>query len=140
MKRGAGVLAAFLLTPCAAAHTAVTSTVPASQATITAPRNVEIAFNEAVDLHFATFKVYPLKAQGDKLALNRAAATLAKSALKARNDQAQRADQFTPQYGTTAKVSVPLKSGLAKGPYVFMWRVLSGDGHIVTGQSVFTIR
>lgn len=36
--------------------------------------------------------------------------------------------------------SVPLKSGLAKGAYVFMWRVLSGDGHIVTGQSVFHIR
>lgn len=36
--------------------------------------------------------------------------------------------------------SVPLKSSLAKGAYVFMWRVLSGDGHIVTGQSVFHIR
>lgn len=134
------LLAVLLLSGQALAHTAVTGIVPAAHASVTAPTNVEIKLNEAIDLHFATFKVYPLNVQGDKLALNRAAATLAKTALKARNDAAQRVDQFKSGGGTTDHVVIPLKSKLAPGPYVFMWRVLSADGHIVTGQSVFQVK
>ena len=140
MKRVFLVASLLLLSGLARAHTAVTGVVPAAHASVTAPKNVEIKFNEPVDLHFATFKVYALHVQADKLALNRAAATLAKKVLKAKDDARQRADLFVPSSETSNHVVVPLKTNLPNGSYVLMWRVLSADGHIVTGQSVFLIR
>lgn len=122
------------------AHTAVTSVTPGAFAIVTAPAAVQIKLNEPVDLHFATFKVYPLKVSGDKLALNRAAATLAKTALKARADEDLRADTWKKQTGTTSNVSIPLKQNLLSGAYVIMWRLLSGDGHVISGQSVFSVK
>ena len=140
MKRPFLVTALLMASGLALAHTAVTGVVPAAHASVTSPKSVEIRLNEPIDLHFATFKVYALKAQGEKLALNRAAATLAKTALKARDDASQRADLFTPTTGAASHVVIQLKTKLPAGPYVFMWRVLSADGHIVTGHSVFLIR
>lgn len=134
------LLAALMLSGSSLAHTAVKAVSPAAHATVTAPKNVQITFNEAIDLHFSTFKVYPLTVQGDRLTLNRAAATLAKQALKTRNDLEMRADQGRPLQGVSAQVVIPLKGNLPIGNYVLMWRVLSGDGHVITGQSVFSVR
>lgn len=122
------------------AHTAVEAITPGAYASVSAPQTVVVTLSEAVDLHFATFKVYPLKASGDRLALNRAAARLAATALKTRDDQALRADSFNLKQGEAAKVTIPLKPNLARGPYVVMWQILSDDGHVMTGQSIFTVK
>lgn len=130
----------LLLAGFAQAHTAVTGITPAAFAVVSAPGSVSLTLNEAVDLHFATVKVYPLPGMGDKLSLNRAAAALAKSALNAKNDAAQRADAGGMLHGTADKITLPLKPNLKAGNYALMWRILSDDGHVVTGQSVFVVK
>ena len=133
------VLAAFLTT-AASAHTAVTSISPAAFASVSAPKAVELSFSEPVDLHFCTFKVYPLKSVGNQAALNRAAADLSKSALSAKNDEAERADLAPKLSGMAAKLTLPLKPKLPHGAYAVFWRLLSEDGHVVSGQSVFNVK
>lgn len=144
MKRGARALAfALLLGGPAAAHTAVTGVQPGAHAVISRPEAVVLTFSEPVALRFATFAVYPLPA-GDRASLNRAAARL----LKAPPESATRADTWASGSGATGtrptgsarRVAVPLKPALAPGAYAVVWRVLSGDGHVVSGQSVFTVR
>lgn len=134
------ILPLLLLSGFASAHTEVTGLSPAPNAVVQAPKTVSLTLSEPVDLHFCTFKVYPLKATGDKLALNRAAADLAKTALNAKGDDAARADTAPKLSGMAAKVSIPLKTNLKAGNYAVMWRILSDDGHVVTGQSVFTVQ
>lgn len=134
------LLAALLLSATASAHTAVTAVTPAAFATVSAPRAVQLSFSEPIDLHFATVKVYPLKVTGDHPALNRAAETLLKTALGAKDDAAQRADTAPKLSGMGAKLSLPLKPGLKPGNYAVLWRILSDDGHVVTGQSVFSVK
>ena len=51
-----------------------------------------------------------------------------------------RRDRYRPRSGYSQGVTVPLKGGLKPGRYAVMWRLMSADGHPVTGQSVFTVR
>ncbi len=134
------LLAALLLSATASAHTAVTAVTPAAFATVNAPRAVQLSFSEPVDLHFASVKVYALGATGDHAALNRAAETLLKTALGARDDAAQRADTAPRLTGLAARLSLPLRPDLKPGNYAVLWRILSDDGHVVTGQSVFSVK
>lgn len=130
----------LLLSGTALAHTEVVGMTPAAHATVTAPQSVTLTLSEPIDLHFATFKVYPLNAKGDPSVLNRAATTLAQSVLNVKGDEAKRSDRAKSLTGLAAKVSLPLKPNLGAGNYVVMWRILSDDGHVVTGQSVFAIK
>lgn len=133
-------LTLLTLVSSAAAHTAILGLNPAPHSRVTAPKMVTIKLNEAVPLQFATFKVYPLSASGNKLSVNRAAAALAKTALNAKNDASQRADLYAPAGGTANIINVPLKAGLKAGAYALLWRFLSEDGHVVSGQSVFYVQ
>ena len=127
------------LSSSALAHTAVTSIQPGAHQTVSAPKAVSMSFNEAIPLKFATFRVYPLPA-GDKPSLDRAAAALTKTALLNKADLGGRVDTWAGGSGQAAAVKVPLKPGLKAGAYALVWRFLSDDGHVVTGQSVFHVR
>ncbi len=130
------------LSTSAYAHTEVLTILPAQNAVIHTLKAVNLTFSEPIDLHFSTFKVYPLAAKGNKTALNFAAETLSKTALNAKNDTLKRIDIIkTPENMLmAAKVSISLKPNLKVGNYVVMWRILSDDGHVITGQSVFSIK
>ena len=39
-----------------------------------------------------------------------------------------------------AQLRIPLRPGLKDGTYVVAWKLLSEDGHPVTGHSVFTVK
>lgn len=138
MKRLLCVLLLALGTS-ALAHTAVTGIRPAAHATVSQPKAVQLEFSEAIPLRFATFKVYPLPA-GDKLSLNRAAKALLNTALNAKNDASARADAWAGGKGTALSLSLPLKPNLKAGAYAVLWRFVSEDGHVVTGQSVFHVK
>ncbi|GAA5500762.1 copper resistance protein C [Deinococcus xinjiangensis] len=133
------LMLALLLGGFASAHTQITSLSPAAGATVTAPKTVTLTLSEAVDQKFVTIKVYPIKAAGDLLTLNRAAAALAKTALGSKNDASARVDMAQPKSGMAQTLSVPLKP-LKAGTYAIMWRLLSDDGHVVSGQSVFKVK
>lgn len=132
----------FTLSATSSAHTAITQLSPAHNAVVSAPKSVTLVFSESVDLHFCTFKVYPLAVTGNKLVLNRAAVSLRQTVLNDKNDTFKRADILIPVSRTakTSEVNIPLKARLSPGNYVVMWRILSEDGHILTGQSVFRIQ
>ncbi|ACO48072.1 copper resistance protein CopC [Deinococcus deserti] len=132
------LLALLLAMPGASAHTAVTSVTPAANTTVAAPGAVRISFSEPVNLRFSTFKVYPLKATGTTL--TQAAKRLAPVALAARDDASVRADTAPILTGRAARVTLPLKPNLPAGPYLIVWRVLSEDGHPVTGHHHFHVK
>ncbi|RTR28702.1 copper resistance CopC family protein [Deinococcus radiophilus] len=139
MRRSLHLLALLtgLALPAATAHTAVTSISPAAGSTVNAPREVTLRFSESVNLRYSIFKVYPLPAGQSG---QRAAATLTRRVIALRGDEAQRADTYRPRLGHGQGVAVPLKSSLKPGAYVLMWRLMSADGHPVTGQTVFHVR
>lgn len=136
-KRLALALLAALSLPLAAAHTAVTDLQPAAGSVVKAPSSVTLRFSESVNLRYSIFKVYPLPAGQSG---QRAAAELTRRVIALRGDEAARADGYRPRSGHSQGVTVPLKPGLKPGQYVVMWRLMSADGHPVTGQSVFTVR
>lgn len=123
------------LSGLAFAHTEVTALPPAHAAPAHAPRAVVLAFSEPVDLHFCTFKVYPLASGEAALSPVRLMALL-----NARGDENVRADTGAPKQGLAARLHLPLKPQLRPGNYAVIWRVLSDDGHVVTGQSAFKVQ
>lgn len=129
-----------LLLGAALAHTEVSAVTPARGATVAAPRQVTLTLSEPVSLRFSTFKVYPLTASGNAAAVQQAAATLARTALDAKDDAAARADTAQARTGMAARVVLPLKAGLKPGLYAVLWRLASEDGHPVSGQSVFRVK
>lgn len=134
------LLALLALSSTALAHTAVTGLQPAAHATVSQPKVVTMKLSEPIPLHFATFKVYPLGVKGDKLTLNRAAASLSPKALADRNDADKRADLWKTHNSQASTVTIPLKPDLTPGAYAVLWRFLSEDGHVVSGQSVFNVK
>lgn len=128
------LLALLALWPSyALAHTQVTRQLPPAGSTVTAPAAIRLELSEAINLHFSTFKVYPLPA-------GQSAQGYAAAMLGTNNCDALRADTCPKLDGLAARVSIPLKSNLKAGPYVLMWRILSDDGHVVSGQSSFSIK
>lgn len=117
----------------ASAHTAVASMTPAAKSTVSAPKEVVLKFSEPIELRFSTFRVMALGAgqspeDGAKvaLALKADASELANVPLTARN--------------LAAQLRIPLKPDLKAGTYVVVWKILSEDGHPVSGHSVFTVK
>lgn len=117
----------------ALAHTEVTGITPAEGARVTAPKAVTLTFGEPVNLRFSTFKVVPLPAGADPA--KEAAAVLAR-----RDDAALRADTAPRLSGQAARVTLPLRTDLKPGTYLTVWRLLSADGHPVSGHAVFHVR
>lgn len=115
------------------AHSKVIGISPRSHATVESPNQISIKLNEKVKLKFCKLKVYRLEATGNKLALNRAAAQIAKSGKATQ----VKVDFFQQGKSDTLKASV---QKIAAGRYVMVWRILSSDGHMVRGHSVFKVK
>jgi copper transport protein len=113
----AAVLAALLLVPAAAsAHALLLDTVPQRGATLkTEPREVDLHFNETVEGNFGAVRVFDAKAK-----------------------RVDAGSSFHPG-GSGARLAVRLKPGLPHGTYVATYRVISADGHPVSGGLVFSI-
>lgn len=122
------------LSPSALAHTEVTSVTPASRSVVAAPRTVTLMFSEPVELRFSTFRVMAVPA-------GKTPSVAAALALDAKADPARLASlPLTGGASLAARVSLPLKPGLKAGPYVIAWKILSEDGHPVTGYSTFRLK
>jgi copper transport protein len=121
VRRGALALAcallAALLTPAGAwAHAVLVDTSPQRGATLREePRQVVLRFNETVEGNFGAVRVFDAKAR--------------------RVDDAR---TLHPG-GTGSQLAVGLKPGLPHGTYVATYRVISADGHPVSGGLVFSI-
>lgn len=126
-------LLAALSLGAAFAHTQVTAVTPRANARVTAPKTVTLTFDEPINLRFATFKVVPLPAGAD-------VEQTAAAALARRDDAALRADTAPALSGMAARVQLPLHAGLKPGAYLIVWRVVSDDGHPVSGHSVFWVQ
>ncbi|PTA68471.1 copper resistance CopC family protein [Deinococcus arcticus] len=127
------ILALLALPGAALAHTAVTRVVPAQGAVVAAPGAVTLTFSEPVELRFSAVRVMAV-------APGQTPAAAAKLALAARPDAPTLASRPPGGSGLAARLSVPLKPGLRPGLYVIAWKLLSGDGHPVSGLSTFRVR
>ncbi|HEX8973614.1 copper resistance CopC family protein [Oryzihumus sp.] len=120
-RRTLGLLAAtaalaggtLALAPSASAHATLLTVSPADGATLTsAPRQVDLTFDEPVSARFATIVITGPSGED---------ATAGPATVN----------------GT--HVTAPLGSGLSSGEYRVAFRVVSDDGHPVDGQSRFTL-
>ena len=132
MKKILALLAALGLSG-ALAHTAVTLVAPAPNATVAAPRSVHLRFSEPIELRFSTFRVMAVPA-----GMTPAAAVTAALAEKA--DSARVVSLPLDRAALAAQITLPLRAGLKAGTYVVAWKVLSEDGHPVTGSSTFKVQ
>ena len=112
---GAG-LALAVLAPAqlASAHAGLEASVPSANAVLeTGPPNIELDFNEAIDVELADIELYDQKATliptGSPIGIT--------------DD-------------TVVQVSVPT---IGDGIYVVVWRVPSADGHVVSGAFSFQV-
>lgn len=127
------VLLLALVLGTASAHTAVASITPAADSTVSAPKEVVLKFSEPVELRFSTFRVMALGADMEPVDGARAALALKADAPALVN---------LPLSARTlaAQLRIPLKASLKAGAYVVAWKILSEDGHPVTGHSVFKVK
>jgi copper transport protein len=111
------MLAAGVLVPaCAGAHATLEGTQPERGATVRhEPPQVVFRFDEPVEGNFGAVRVYDTTG--------------------GRVDQG---DAFHPG-GTGPELGAHLKPGLRDGTYTATYRVVSADGHIVSGGFVFSI-
>jgi copper transport protein len=111
------VVAACLAAPSAAlAHAQLEGTTPARGAVVRVqPPLVAFRFDEAVEGDFGAVRVFD-----------------------SRGTRADAGDAFHPG-GRGRALGVHLKPGLARGTYTATYRVVSADGHIVSGGFVFSI-
>ena len=132
MKNILPLLAALTLS-AASAHTAVSGVTPALNATVAAPKSVTLAFSEPVELRFSTFRVMAVPA-------GVTVAEAARRALAEKADSAALANVPVKLSGAAARLALTLKPRLKSGQYVIAWKILSEDGHPVTGSSSFRVR
>jgi copper transport protein len=111
------LLAALLLAPSAAlAHATLEGSSPARGATVKQqPSEVVFRFSEPVEGNFGAVRVYD-----------------------AAGERVDEGDAFHPG-GEGTKLAVDLKPDLAHGSYTATYRVVSADGHVVSGGYVFSI-
>ncbi|GAA0514469.1 copper resistance CopC family protein [Deinococcus depolymerans] len=117
----------------AAAHTAVSGVTPAPAATVRAPAAVTLTFSEPVELRFSTFRVMAVPA-------GVSVPEAARRALAEPADSARLASRPGVVTGAAVRLTLPLKASLKAGPFVVAWKILSEDGHPVTGHSTFRVR
>jgi methionine-rich copper-binding protein CopC len=105
------LLGAALLSAAAAvyAHAHVTGSVPADHSTGEAPERIELSFSE-------TARITALALQRD----------------------GQEAHKLTPPAGAAARFTIPVPR-LSPGSYTLSWRVVSDDGHVMTGTLHFIV-
>lgn len=114
------------------AHAGIASVTltPPSAAT---PGAVILKFNEPIELRFSTFRVVALP-------VGQLPADVAKAALALKAGAPELANAPLTAKNTVARLTLPLKPGLKPGRYLLAWKLLSEDGHPVTGQNVLRIK
>ena len=111
MKRLIGTLLGVCLSVAAYAHTKLEATTPAADASVTAPRAVELTFVGDVRL---------------------TSVSLTDSAGTAKHLDA------VPT-AVASKFSLAVHEPLAPGAYKVVWRAVGGDTHIISGEFAFTV-
>jgi copper transport protein len=102
--------------PAASAHATLEGTTPARGAALKAePKQVVFRFNEPVEGTFGAVRVYDAKGR--------------------RVDD----HRVTHPGGAGEKIAVGLRSGLADGAFTATYRVVSADGHPISGGIVFDV-
>jgi len=110
------LVALAIAAPAASAHATLEATTPARGAAVKAePAQVVFRFNEPVEGTFGAVRVFDAKG--------------------ARVDD----NHVGHPGGAGEKIAVGLRSGLAHGAYTATYRVVSADGHTVSGGFVFDI-
>ncbi|GGO31465.1 copper resistance protein CopC [Deinococcus humi] len=117
----------------ASAHTTVLSITPTADASVAAPKEVVFKFSEPIELRFSTFRVMALGAEMKP-------EDGAKAALTLKPDAPELVSRPITARTLAAQLRIPLRPGLNAGTYVVAWKLLSEDGHPVTGHSVFTVK
>jgi len=100
------------------AHAVLESSFPAAGQVVAAGRSasvVELRFDEAVEVSLGSVRV--VAANGHRVDLGRV---------------------YHPG-GASSRVAVGLRSGLAEGSYLVLWRVVSADSHPVAGSFTFSL-
>ena len=112
----AGGLLGLWITGSASAHAVLTSTNPARDARLDqAPASVGASFNEAVSSSFGALRVFDSGGREVQ-------------------------DGATVHPGSAAnRIAVPLRKGIPDGAYTATYRVISADGHVVSGGWSFTV-
>ena len=111
MKRLIAFALGLALAAAAHAHTALKLSVPAADASVTAPKSIELTFSGDVRL---------------------TAVSLTDSAGAAKHLDA-------PPAITGAMFRLAVHEPLAPGAYKVVWRAVGGDTHIVSGEFGFTV-
>ena len=110
----AAVLVAFALVPAAGAHARLITTEPANDAVLEESRRlVSLRFDEPVESAFGAIRVYDARAH--------------------------RVDSAKVVRPSEQEVRITLDQRLARGTYTATWRVVSADGHPVSGAFVFHV-
>ena len=111
MKRLLALVLGCLLVVAAHAHTKLATTTPAADASVAAPRAIDLAFAGDVRL---------------------TAVALADSAGAARHLDAVPTE-------IASKFSLAIHEPLSPGRYTVTWRAVGGDTHIISGEFAFTV-
>lgn len=115
------ILAATVMLGCALpddafAHAVLQHTTPHQNSAVnTAPSSVRLDFNEPVEVSFGALRVY--------------------------DEHGERVDSGKVDYpnGTQSSVTVGVRDGLGRGVYTTTYRVVSADGHPVSGGFAFGV-
>lgn len=111
MKRPIGIVLGLALTAAAYAHTKLAATVPPADASVAAPRTIELRFEGDVRL---------------------TSVSLTDSAGAAKHLDAVPTE-------TASTFALAVHEPLAPGAYKVVWRAVGGDTHIVSGEFAFTV-
>ncbi|HSI14384.1 MAG TPA: copper resistance protein CopC [Chthoniobacter sp.] len=108
--------------PCAWAHARLVRSLPKADAELsTAPKRIELWFNELLEDGFNTVKIFPATDLSEE---------------KKRNF-ARDKPQVDPADRTHMTVEL---TPMPPGDYIIEWRVLSRDGHSAPGRATFRVR
>jgi len=110
----AAMLVALVLVPVAGAHARLITTEPANDAVLEqSPRSVLLRFDEPVETAFGAIRVYDARAR--------------------------RVDSGKVKRPSDREARISLDRRLARGTYTATWRVVSADGHPLSGAFVFHV-
>lgn len=96
------------------AHANLKASMPAANASVAAPQQLQLTFSEALNLRFSSVKL--AGPGGTKIETGKAELT-----------------------GGDKSLSIPVAGTLAPGVYTVDWNVLSVDGHKLKGSYSFTV-
>jgi len=144
LYRYALLIAVILIVGQATAHSFLISADPASESVLDEqPADITLVMNEAVEVRFSIFKVYPLPGVAGlgRQELAQAARELMDMVIGKRDDQQARADAgLITEAATTDTIHIALKEDLPAGSYLVMWRALSIDTHTTQDFLIFTLQ